>query len=267
MDSPLGPFVDAKAMTALLQHPTPVPAAPVADRRQHLKWWRRRVWNGFTPLQLVVITLATIAPLLIGAAVGAAVLGLISTEAMIQFALAAGENPGMITFGAMFVASPIQWLTGRSQVRVRKYLGIMFFLLALSNAAMFVLETGLAAALSAPFLIAGTIAFALAVPLFLTSSRRSQRALGMKRWRVLHKLTYIIAAALLAHVVLIGDIGPGAVLITLGFVARIPAVRRWLTSRAEQRRQLGPRPIAARPASRYGRGTREVGGRSPLAPR
>ena len=155
---------------------------------------------------------------------------------MIQFALAAGENPGMITFGAMFVASPIQWLTGRSQVRVRKYLGIMFFLLALSNAAMFVLETGLAAVLSAPFLVAGTIAFALAVPLFLTSSRRSQRAMGMKRWRALHKLTYVVAAALLAHVVLIGDIGPGAVLITLGFIGRIPAVRRWLTNRADQRR-------------------------------
>jgi DMSO/TMAO reductase YedYZ heme-binding membrane subunit len=154
---------------------------------------------------------------------------------MIQLALAAGENPGMITFGAMFAASPVQWLTGRSQVRVRKYLGIMFFLLALSNAAMFVIETGVIAALSSPFLIAGTIAFALATPLFLTSSRRSQRALGMKRWRTLHKLTYVIAAALLVHVILIGDIGPGAVLITLGFIGRIPAVRRWLTSRSDKR--------------------------------
>ena len=186
----------------------------------------------------MVMALATVAPLLIGGAIGAALLGMISTEAMMQFVLAAGENPGMITFGAMFVASPVQWLTGRSQVRVRKYLGIMFFLLALSNAAMFILETGLSAALSTPFLIAGTAAFALAVPLFLTSSRRSQRSMGMKRWRALHKLTYIIAAALLTHVILIGDIGPGAVLITLGFIGRIPVVRRWLTTRAQERRNL-----------------------------
>ncbi len=224
-------------MTAVLQHTKPAPSPPAPEHRHHLPLRRRRVWNGFTPLQLLVISLATIAPLLIGGAIGAALLGVISIEAMIQFVLAAGENPGMITFGAMFVASPIQWLTGRSQVRVRKYLGIMFFLLALSNAAMFVLETGLAAILSAPFLIAGTIAFALATPLFLTSSRRTQRAMGMKRWRTLHKLTYGVAAALLAHVILIGDIGPGAVLITLGFIGRLPAVRRWLTNRADHRRE------------------------------
>lgn len=194
------------------------------------------MWRGFTPLQLVVVVLATVAPLLIAGAIGAAALGLIGTEAMIEFVLAAGENPGMITFGAMFLASPIQWLTGRSQVRVRKYLGIVFFLLALSNGAMFVLESGLAAVLSAPFIIAGTVAVLLAAPLFLTSSRRSQRALGMRRWRLLHKLTYGVAAALLIHVVLMGEIGPGAVLIALGFIGRLPAIRRRLTARAERRR-------------------------------
>lgn len=223
-------------MTATLQHPAATQNSFIRRQQHPVPLRRRRVWNGFTPVQLVVITLATIAPLLIGGAIGAALLGMVSTEAMVQFALGAGENPGMITFGAMFIASPVQWLTGRSQVRVRKYLGIVFFLLAQSNAAMFVLETGVAAALSAPFLIAGTIAFALAVPLFLTSSRRSQRTLGMKRWRALHRLTYIIAIALLGHVVLIGDVGPGAVLITLGFIGRIPAVRQWLTNRAAQRR-------------------------------
>jgi sulfoxide reductase heme-binding subunit YedZ len=222
-------------MTALLQHADLDRTATAAPRHQEPPWHRRRLWNRFTPLQLLVITLATIAPLLIAGAIGLALLGVISAEAMVQFALAAGENPGMITFGAMFVASPVQWLTGRSQVRVRKYLGIAFFLLALSNATMFALETGLAAALSAPFLIAGTIALGLATPLFLTSSRRSQRAMGMKRWRTLHKLTYVVAAALLAHVVLIGDIGPGAILITLGFIGRIPAVRRWLTTRTDRR--------------------------------
>ncbi len=59
----------------------------------------------------------------------------------------------------------------------------------------------------------------------------------MKRWRSLHKLTYVVAAALLAHVILMGEIGPGAVLITLGFIARVPAVRRWLTNRADRRRK------------------------------
>ena len=219
-------------MTALLDRPQPTQRPQPAKPPQR-SWFKRPVWNRFTPLQLMAMALSTIAPAIIAGAVSAALLGVISVEAMATLALAAGENPGMITFGAMLLASPIQWLTGRSQVRVRKYLGIVFFFLALSNAAMFVLESGVAAAIGAPFLIAGTVAFALATPLFLTSSRRSQRSIGMKNWRRLHKLTYLVAVALLTHVFLIGDIGPGAIMIALGLIARIPAVRRRLTRRGK----------------------------------
>lgn len=66
-------------------------------------------------------------------------------------------------------------------------------------------------------------------------------ALGMKRWRILHKLTYLVAISLVAHVVLLGDIGPGAVLVIGGFVARIPAVRRRLVGFANRRRLRTPR--------------------------
>lgn len=226
-------------MTAVLEPvhpPEPLTRHAAAETEP---WLKRPLWNRFTPLQITVMTLATIAPLVVTGAIAAGLLGVISAEAAITLALAAGENPGMITFGAMFLASPVQWLTGRSQIRVRKYLGIMFFLLALSNGAMFVIESGLAAAVGAPFLLAGTIALLLALPLFLTSNRWSQRTLGMSRWRLLHKLTYFVAAALLIHVVLIGDVGPGATLIALGFIARIPAVRRWLTSVADRRKHRG----------------------------
>ena len=223
-------------MTGVLNPPAPDSStspeagatAPTSSRTGVRAWLRRPRWNRFTPLQLVVLTLATIAPLLIVGAIGAALVGLISIEAMIAFALIAGEDPGMITFGALFLASPVQWLTGRSQIRVRKYLGIMFFLLALTNGAMFVLEAGLAAAFGAPFLIAGTVALALALPLFLTSNRWSQRAMGMRRWRLLHRLTYVIALSLMAHALLMGEIGPGFVLIASGLIARLPPVKRRL---------------------------------------
>ncbi len=175
--------------------------------------------------------LAAVPPIVIAGAGAARLLGVISTEQLVDTALAAGENPGMITFGAMFLASPVQWLTGRSQIRVRKYLGVVFFLLAVSNGAMFAIERGIGAALDEPFLVAGVIALVAATPLFLTSTRRSQRAMGMRAWRRLHKLTYLVAVALLAHVVLIGDAGLGAAMITGGFIARIPAVRRRLQRR------------------------------------
>ena len=219
----------------------PAPPPPSRDRRL-----RRPVWNRFTALQLLVMALATIAPLVIVGTVSAAVVGLISLETMLSVALAAAENPGMIVFGAMFLASPIQWLTGRSQVRVRKYLGIVFFLLALTNGVMFAIESGVGAMLGAPFLVAGTLALALAAPLFLTSSRWSQRLMGMRRWRLLHKATYVIAAALMAHVVLMPDIGPGFVMIALGFIARIPAVKRWIQERADRRRSVASRSAGAR---------------------
>ena len=57
----------------------------------------------------------------------------------------------------------------------------------------------------------------------------------MRRWRLLHKATYLVAIALMAHVVLIGDIGLGFVLIALGFAARIPAVRRRIQRRSHRR--------------------------------
>lgn len=223
-------------MTAILERShaivLPQPTGPNPPSR---RWIERPLWNRFRPLQVVVLALATIAPVVITTAVGAALVGLLSTESMIELALAAGENPGMITFGAMLLASPVQWVTGRTQVRVRKYLGIAFFLLAASNGAMFAIESGFAAAFSAPFLIAGTIALALATPLFLTSTRWSQRALGMAKWRRLHQLTYLVAAGLLAHVALIGGTGPGSVLITLAVGTRIPAVRRRLEAQGRSR--------------------------------
>lgn len=195
---------------------------------------RKTLWNRFTPLQLVVLTLASIAPTVILAVLGLGAAGLLNADEVREVALGAGENPGMITFGAMFLATPIQWWTGRSQVRVRKFLGIVFFLLALSNGAMFVWESGFDRAFSRPLLVAGSLAVLIATPLFLTSSRMSQRMLGMRRWRLLHKLTYVVAVLLLVHVVLVGDVGLGALLITLGLAARTGPCREWIQGRGSR---------------------------------
>ncbi len=217
---------------------TPASAsARTSSRRKR----RVRRWRGFSTVQLAVILLATAPAITIAGAVVAQLVGAIATDDMVDIALAAGENPGMIIFGAMFLASPIQWLTGRSQIRVRKYLGVTFFLLAVSNATMFAIERGIGAAFGAAFLIAGVVALVAATPLFLTSTRRAQRSMGMRAWRRLHKLTYLVAIALLAHVILLGDAGLGAAMITAGFVARIPVVRRLLerhTTRTPPAKQL-----------------------------
>ncbi len=222
--------------SSIRNQPTPLPNSHTATRVPS--------WKRFSLPQMAVIAAALVAPLVLVATIFSRILGLIDTETMIEICLNAGENPGMITFGAMFICSPIQWITGRSQVRVRKFLGIVFFVLAASNFLMFILERGIGQSLSSPLLVAGTAAIAISLPLFLTSSRKSQRKLGMKRWRLLHRATYLVAFALLLHVILVPDFGPGALAIVLGFIARIPGIRQRIT-RPPRRARASATPAPA----------------------
>lgn len=216
---------------------TPPPPRVVQRQLRH----RTSPLRNLSPWQLGVAGLSLIAPSVALFAIFARAFGFFTTEEMIELALGAGENPGTFTFAALFLASPVQWLTGRSQVRIRKFLGIVFYGLAVNNFAMFVVEqrvdgTGVLAEIGgSPMILAGFTAFLLATPLFLTSSRWSQRFLGMRRWRLLHKLTYVVAVALVAHVLMVPDAGPDTVLLALGFAARVPSIRRRLQARGRRR--------------------------------
>ena len=50
-----------------------------------------------------------------------------------------------------------------------------------------------------PFILVGFLGFVLLTPLALTSSNRAIKALGAKRWKLLHKLVYGIAGLGLLH--------------------------------------------------------------------
>lgn len=210
--------------------PTP-PASPKRSRR------------SLSTAQRIVVAAAALPLFVIAVTATAGATGLISIDQMLEVSLAMGEEPGMAVFAAMLWCSPIQWLVKRTQVPVRKMLGILFSGYAVSNFAMFVVERGLAASLSAPFLIAGTLATVAAIPLLLTSGRWAQRKMGMNRWRNLHKLTYLIAVALLLHLALVGEFSFFGLLIVAALVARIPAVEHAIERLGERRRieQVRPR--------------------------
>lgn len=91
---------------------------------------------------------------------------------------------GMSTLPSRPAATSWERFTG-TQIRVRKYLRIVFILLGLSNGVMLVLERGFGDLLSAPFLIAGTVTLALTFPPFVTRNRRAQTIMGIRRWRLL----------------------------------------------------------------------------------
>ena len=50
-----------------------------------------------------------------------------------------------------------------------------------------------------PFILVGTSALLLMTPLALTSFNRAIKALGAKRWQLLHKLVYLIACLAILH--------------------------------------------------------------------
>ena len=50
-----------------------------------------------------------------------------------------------------------------------------------------------------PFILVGFLAFVLLTPLALTSFNRAIKALGGKRWQLLHRLVYIVAGLAVLH--------------------------------------------------------------------
>ena len=208
----------------------PPPSTPAGSPLE-----RKRPGRSLSILQRIVVAAAAL-PLLgivVMSVAGAA--GLIPIDQMVEISLGLGEEPGMAVFAAMLWCSPIQWLVKRTQVPVRKILGILFSGYAVSNFAMFVVERGLAASLSAPFLVAGLVAMVAAIPLLLTSGRWAQRTMGMRNWRALHKLTYLIALALVLHLALIGEPSIGVLLIVAALVVRIPVIANALRGYGRRR--------------------------------
>lgn len=95
------------------------------------------------------------------------------------------------------LASPLQRLTGDVQwIRPRRIIGLFAFSYALLHFVIYAaLELGLDFSdlareiVKRPFIIVGTLALLLLVPLAVTSTDRMMRRLG-RRWQTVHRLVY-----------------------------------------------------------------------------
>lgn len=148
---------------------------------------------------------------------------------------------GMAFLVAAFSITPLVTLTGKSSlIPIRRPLGVYGFcyialhLLAyawLSNYfqwGLILRDIGERRAM-----IVGLLAFALLIPLALTSTNEWQKRLG-RRWKVLHRLVYFaVPLSLLHYFWLERDIKDWVllyiVLVILLFIIRIPAIRRIVT--------------------------------------
>lgn len=104
-------------------------------------------------------------------------------------------------------ATPLrQWTGWHALARLRRMLGLYtFFYATLHFLAYAWLDMGLAIGdivrdiPKRPFILVGTCALLLLVPLAATSFDRAVRTLGAARWRALHRAVYAVAGLALLH--------------------------------------------------------------------
>lgn len=102
--------------------------------------------------------------------------------------------------------TPMRLLTSSALwIKLRRMLGLFcFFYATLHFSIWFYLDQGLDVqammhdVLKRPFITMGFLSLILLIPLALTSNQWSVRHLG-RRWSILHKLIYVIAATVIAH--------------------------------------------------------------------
>lgn len=125
-------------------------------------------------------------------------------EALNQLGLLA-----LVFLVAALACTPAKLVAGWTwPLRLRRMLGLLAFLYASLHVATYVgidqffdwaaIATDIR---KRPFIVAGLAAFALLVPLALTSTNASVRRLGFARWKSLHRLAYVAPALSVLHFV------------------------------------------------------------------
>jgi sulfoxide reductase heme-binding subunit YedZ len=113
---------------------------------------------------------------------------------------------GLILLLATLTCTPLRILGAPWAMRVRRTLGVMSFVAVLAHFGVYVgLDRGFDGSALAddlgkrPFILIGFTAFLLLIPLAVTSTRGSVKALGSRNWRRLHRLVYVCAVLGVIH--------------------------------------------------------------------
>jgi sulfoxide reductase heme-binding subunit YedZ len=153
--------------------------------------------------------------------------------------------------------SPLREWTGWHQLlRHRRAIGVATFLYATLHWLAYAwLDQGLEIdallkdVAKRPFILVGTAAWLLLLPLAATSFNRAIKALGAKRWQALHKAVYAIALLAILHFFwmrsgkqLYGEVAVYAVIV---FALLAWRVRRAWRARAAAPAAQRPKPVSA----------------------
>lgn len=128
---------------------------------------------------------------------------------------------------ASLAITPLRQLGGPSLIRFRRALGLLaFYYAALHLTVYMLIDKGLdipsiiADIIKRPYITVGMLAFVVLVPLAATSNGPMIRRLGA-RWRKLHRLAYLAAAAAALHFIMLVKVWPLEPLIYAALVAAL----------------------------------------------
>lgn len=168
----------------------------------------------------------------------------------IEFFLRATGVMTLVFLTLTLSVTPLRRRFGLNQlIKYRRLLGLFAFFYAsvhLLTYSVFDKGLGLAAigadVVQRPFIAVGMAAFAMLIPLAVTSTNGWIKRLGGKRWGRLHKLTYLVAALGVVHFWMIvkSDIFYPAI---FGLIIGILLAYRWVPRIFKQRNSA----IAAKP--------------------
>lgn len=126
---------------------------------------------------------------------------------------------------ASLAITPLRQLGGPSLYRFRRTVGLLaFYYAALHLSVYLLIDKGLdfpsiiADIAKRPYITVGMLAFVVLVPLAATSNNAMIRRLGT-RWRKLHRLAYLAAAAAALHFIMLVKVWPLEPLIYAALVA------------------------------------------------
>ena len=108
---------------------------------------------------------------------------------------------------ATLAVTPLRYWTGwQALARLRRMLGLFTFFYAALHFLCFAwldmgldMEAILADIVKRPFILVGSAALMLMLPLAATSFNRAIKALGARRWQLLHRSVYAVAGLALLH--------------------------------------------------------------------
>jgi sulfoxide reductase heme-binding subunit YedZ len=128
--------------------------------------------------------------------------------------------------------TPLRRLGGPNLVRYRRAIGLLaFYYAALHLTVYTVLDQGLDLAaiiadiIKRPYITIGMLAFAILVPLAVTSNAPMIRRLGGAAWQRLHRLVYPAAAAAAVHFVMLVKSWPAEPLVYAALVGALLLLR------------------------------------------